>query len=279
MPAHYVDRFARVTNYIYDHLDDELDLARLAEVAALSPYHWHRIYQAMLGESAVATVRRLRLQRAAAELARADRDIDAIAKRAHYSATASFTRAFHDAFGMPPGEFRQKSLDMTITAPSANFANAAFPVTVEHFETVQLAAVDHTGSYLEIGRGFDILFGWLGARGLIGPDTRMVALYHDDPSSVPEAELRSNAAVIVEPGFMAEPPVRLIDLRPGLYAVLKYKGPYVAMKPAYEWLFGRWLPQSGYEPEDAPCFEQYLNSPRDTLPSELLTDICLPLKG
>jgi AraC family transcriptional regulator len=45
-----------------------------------------------------------------------------------------------------------------------------------------------------------------------------------------------------------------------------------------EWLYGSWLPQSGREPGDAPCLEEYLNSPRDTAPTELLSDIYLPLR-
>jgi hypothetical protein len=40
--AAYEARFNRVTAYIYDHLDDDIDLNRLAEIACLSPYHWHR---------------------------------------------------------------------------------------------------------------------------------------------------------------------------------------------------------------------------------------------
>lgn len=58
--AEYGERMDRVTAYVFDHLDDALDLNRLAEVACLSPYHWHRIYHAMRGETIAATVRRLR---------------------------------------------------------------------------------------------------------------------------------------------------------------------------------------------------------------------------
>jgi AraC family transcriptional regulator len=50
------------------------------------------------------------------------------------------------------------------------------------------------------------------------------------------------------------------------------------MRAAYDWLFGQWLPSSGREAADAPIFEDYLDSPRDTLPTELRTDIYLPLK-
>ena len=62
----YGERMERVSAYVFDHLDDDLDLNKLAEVACLSPYHWHRIYHAMRGETIAATVRRLRLHRATA---------------------------------------------------------------------------------------------------------------------------------------------------------------------------------------------------------------------
>jgi AraC family transcriptional regulator len=72
----YETRLARVVAYIHDHLDDALDLNRLPEVACLSPYHWHRIYHAFYGETAAATVRRLRLHRASNELLQGALPID-----------------------------------------------------------------------------------------------------------------------------------------------------------------------------------------------------------
>jgi AraC family transcriptional regulator len=99
--AQYEERLARVTAYIYDHLDDDLDLGKLAEVACLSPYHWHRVYHAVYGESIVEAVKRLRLQRAAAQLAQTSMPIAEIARRSGYGSLPSFTRIFKSAFGMP----------------------------------------------------------------------------------------------------------------------------------------------------------------------------------
>ena len=59
--ALYETRLRRVSAYIHDHLDEELDMARLAEIACMSSYHWHRIYRAIYGETLAATVKRLRL--------------------------------------------------------------------------------------------------------------------------------------------------------------------------------------------------------------------------
>ncbi len=75
MRTNYDERFERVTKHLYDHLDEDIDLARLAEVAVLSPYHRHLVFQAQRGESVVATVRRLRLHRAAPDLAKSARPI------------------------------------------------------------------------------------------------------------------------------------------------------------------------------------------------------------
>lgn len=51
------------------------------------------------------------------------------------------------------------------------------------------------------------------------------------------------------------------------------------MKSAYHWLLGVWLPNSGYEDDDAPIFEANRNSPMVVPSTDLLTEIHLPLKG
>jgi Transcriptional regulator containing an amidase domain and an AraC-type DNA-binding HTH domain len=79
--ARYESRLGRVLDHIYDHLDDPLDIDRLADIACMSPYHWHRIYQAMYGETVATTVRRLRLHRAAGYLANGSMPIAEIAER------------------------------------------------------------------------------------------------------------------------------------------------------------------------------------------------------
>lgn len=61
----YETRLTRVVDYIYDHLEDNIRFDDLAEVACLSPWHWHRVYSSMRGETIAATIRRLRLSRAA----------------------------------------------------------------------------------------------------------------------------------------------------------------------------------------------------------------------
>lgn len=86
--AVYEERLRRVTAYIHDHLDEELDLDRLSEIACFSPHYWHRIYRAVHGETLAATVKRLRLHRAAGDLVRTDLSVETIASRNRLSQPA-----------------------------------------------------------------------------------------------------------------------------------------------------------------------------------------------
>lgn len=274
--AAYVKRLTRVVAHIYEHLDEELDLARLAEVAALSPHHWHRIYHALYGETAAATVKRLRLQRAAAELAQTETAIEAIAARAGYADVPTFARAFMGAYGKPPGAYRAAGPHRRFIDAPVAAATGPYAVSIQVLAPLDLVAMPHRGSYLQIGRSFDLLFGTLGARDLIRPGLRLIGVYHDDPTVVAEAELRAAAGVVAE--GPAEAPLETLRVAGGPYAVLRHQGPYADMKAAYDWLYGAWLVGSGREAADLPVVEEYLNSPQDTAPMDLLSDIFLPLR-
>jgi AraC family transcriptional regulator len=276
--ASYETRLDRVTDYIYEHLEEDLRPDLLAEVACLSSYHWHRIYVAMRGETVSATIRRLRLLRAADRLANSDMPIRTIAERAGYSAVDSFARAFKEAYAKAPADYRASGSHAAFKAAAQAHDAAGFPVAIESLAAVRCASTPHTGSYMQIDRAMGRLFSELAARKIIAPDQKVMAVFFDDPDLAPVDELRSRACSPVAEDLPLSAPLEETILRGGLYARLRYKGPYADMKGAYRWLLGVWLPQSGHEPDDAPVFEAYLNSPRDAAPTELLTDIHLPLK-
>ena len=83
-------------------------LDRLADVAALSRFHFHRVFRAMTGETVAATVRRIRMDRAGVTLCYSDTPDrrDRAALWATPTST-SFTRAFTDTLGQPPGAYRK----------------------------------------------------------------------------------------------------------------------------------------------------------------------------
>ncbi|MBX2807323.1 MAG: AraC family transcriptional regulator [Cellvibrionaceae bacterium] len=96
---HYRQRLLKVMDYIHQNLERDLDVNALAEVAMMSPYHFHRIYREMAKETVNGTVRRLRLQQAAVCLIRDSTPIAAIARHFLYGSVEAFSRAFSQQFG------------------------------------------------------------------------------------------------------------------------------------------------------------------------------------
>jgi len=273
----YEDRIERVIAYVHDHLDDELDLNRLADIACLSAHHWHRVYMAMRGETIAATVKRLRLTRAATDLANSTLSVDAIAKRCGYPNVQSFTRVFKAVYGMPPAMYRRRGTHTHFRPNDTERTTRMYDITITTLQPMRAVTLEHIGPYMEINRAFDRLFGWLASRHLLGPDVRSFAIFYDDVTTVPAAKLRSRAGAVMARGVPVEAPFEQTEIAGGDYALLRHKGPYADMKAAYDWLYGQWLPQSGREPAAIPTIEEYLNSPRDTAPTELRSDIYLPL--
>ena len=276
----YAMRLERVFRWLADHLDDTLDLARLAEVAAMSPYHFHRTYHAMQGETAAETVRRLRLHRAAVELNTGELPVPRIARRAGYGSQEAFTRAFKTAYGVPPARYRASFVPSPTTkrAEDAMDTTTTFQATIRETPALRVAALAHSGDYINIGSTFERLMAMAGGQGLLGPWTRSFGIYYDDPASTPRESLRSDACLTLPDGRMPSGELQVREIRGGRYAVTLHVGPYAELHFPYTWLYGTWLPKSGEETADAPSIEEYLNDARVVPPSELRTEIWLPLR-
>ncbi|HZI80934.1 MAG TPA: AraC family transcriptional regulator [Vicinamibacterales bacterium] len=276
----YAERLERVFRWLAEHLDDTLDLARLAEVACLSPYHFHRVYRAMQGETAADTVRRLRLHRAAVELITGELPIPRVARRAGYGSQEAFTRAFKAAYGVPPARYRA-SFVPTHTAhrqEDAMEATTTYEATITTRPPVRVAALRHDGDYQSIGSTFERLMALAAGQGLLGADTRTFGIYYDDPSATPVSALRADACVVLPEDKTPSGDLHVREIRGGRYATVHYVGPYAELDRPYRWLYGTWLAQSGEEPADAPTVEAYLNDARMVPPSGLETEILLPLR-
>ncbi len=150
-------------------------------------------------------------------------------------------------------------------------------VHIENFNEMNVARVRHIGPYNEIRPCFERLFGWVGS--INARSGRVFTLSYDDPDTVAADSLRSDACVELSTEATPPPGISLDTLAAGRYAVYTHQGPYDGIPKAYKNLFNVWLPQSGEQMDDRPFMEIYQNSPADTAPEDLLTDLCLPLKS
>ncbi len=272
----YAERILRVVDYLAANLDASLDLEQLARVAHFSPFHFHRVYHGLLGETVADTVRRLRLQRAAIDLLDRKLSITRTAVRAGYSSQAAFTGAFRAEYGKPPARYRGAR---RITEHEQNGSETMYQVEIVDVTPIRVGAIEHRGDYQLMSKTFERLMTVAAMTGLIGPDTRTYGIFCDDPAAVPKAELRSTACVSVPADWAPSGDIVESTIPGGRYARIVHTGPYAELKTAYDWLYRSWLPDSDEEPRDLPCVEEYLNDPRQVPAKDLETAEMLPLES
>lgn len=277
MRNNYENRMARVIDYIHDNLAGDLSLDVLADVAAMSRFHWHRVFHALTGETMAQATRRIRLFRASNMLIETDLPMAKISAACGYPNIQSFTRAFRAVLGLTPTEFRKRGVRPVGGPDHSNRNDDMFDVTIKTTPEIRLAALPHTGPYIEIGAGFEKIVGIVAARGIgdqVGP---LTGVYYHDPSCTPSKDLKSLAGVQVSQDFEIIDPLEEFIIPSGASAVLLHRGHYAQLHKAYTYLYAHWLPNSGREARDVPPYEVYLNSPQDTAPDDLQTQIVIPL--
>ncbi|MBL6427289.1 MAG: AraC family transcriptional regulator [Maritimibacter sp.] len=277
MANDYEKRLLRVLDYVYDNLDGDLSLDTLADVAALSRFHFHRVFTAVTGEPVAHFIRRVRLHRAGLELLSSDAPVADVAAKMGYDNARSFSRSFRDAFGRTPSEFRAHAQPVPPLRLGTSGETQMYDVKIEDQPARRLGVIDHRGPYIQIGEAFEKAGSTVMARGL-GPHLgAMLGIYFDDPESGAAEDLRSAAGFEMDETAEIAPPLREVRLEGGKHAILTHTGPYTGLAQAYKYLFGEWLATAGEMPREAPPFELYVNTPMNTAPDDLVTLIGVPL--
>jgi AraC family transcriptional regulator len=291
----YVLAVQRTIDELAAHLDDAVSLTDLADQAGLSPFHFHRVFRGMVGETPLELLRRLRLERAAWQLATTDRAVVEIAFDAGFETHEAFSRAFRDSYGSSPSGYRgrrTRRIDLAASSgvhyspagaapaftPRDSGGNAML-VDVVTQPTLRVAAVPHRGPYSQISEAFGRLGAIAGPAGWFAlPGPAMVAIYHDDPESVAPDDLRSDAGLVV-PGEIDLPQTVVERTLPaGRYARTEHAGPYDRLGDTWARFMGEWLPASGHRIRAGVSYECYKNTPMETPPDALRTDLYVPIE-
>ena len=150
-------------------------------------------------------------------------------------------------------------------------------VAVEERPQLRLASVRHVGSYMRISEAFQRLNDLVTAAGLSNRDTKLVGIYHDDPSTTPEDKLRSDAAITIPAKTKLPTGLSELVIPAGRYAHATHVGPYTGLGDAWGHLRNDWLSKSGERPGSGVSYEVYRNTPMNAEPHELVTDLYFPL--
>ncbi len=315
--AEYVGRINRVLDYIEQNLDSELTLKTLAKVATFSEFHFHRIFKSIVGETLNQFIQRRRAEKAAGMLiGNPNKSITEIALDCGFSGSAVFARIFKENFGISASEFRtdkgminskMRKTDSRINEAKSNFGKELtfisftidsvngnqlwrykmntneVKVEVKYLPDMHVAYLRYIGSYKGNEKLFQGLFEklcmWAGPRGLIRPNlTQFISIYRDDPDITEEEKLRTDICLTVPPDTKVDGEIGKAIIPAGNYGVGYFEINQSEYPQAWATMMGMWLPESGYQCDDRPCFEIYLNDPKTHPEGKHIINICVPVK-
>jgi AraC family transcriptional regulator len=292
-----LDHEARIEEavvYLLANLDAPTDLGQLADRVCLSRFHFHRVFQALLGESLGEMVRRLRLERAAHALTTTAEPVTRIAFDAGYTTLEAFIRAFRTAFGATPSTFRRGFTHhghlptpngLHFDDPRAERLRFVRPrgespmkIEVRESAPLRVACMAYQGPYPMIGAKFGEVAQWRAENDV--PLAPYVGIYYDDPSAVPPDQLRAHAGIVVADDFASnDPRIEIVTLAGGTYAVGTHVGAYDGIGQSWMEMWSQWFPSSGYEVGETPPFEVYVDD-CDVVPiDQARTELFLSVKA
>ena len=274
----YIQRINKVVAYINDHLDESLDLKTLAEVAALSEFHFHRVFKALKGESIGAHISRLRIEAAARLLRYSALSIEDIAFNIGYEAPAALSKAFKNQYGITPTKYRTNKDIYIMKKEIINPDLALKAPKIMELEPKNLIYVALTGEYgtLDYGKAYEQLWAVVKSQKLFTKGIESICVSYDDPKITEASLQRSEVSLAIHKPAHPEGEVSCKTLAGGKYAVFFYQGSYSYLSAVYDAAM-RWVIDSEYEVREEPTFEKYLNDSHRTPEEKLKTEVYIPI--
>lgn len=308
----YLAKVNRVMDYAENNLEGDLSLNKLAQVACLSPFYFHRIFRSLTGQTLNQFIQRIRIEKAATLLLQnKEIPITEIAFQLGFSSSASFARLFKENFEMSASTWRkdgyknskicktrnkirkEKSIKIDYISPikqewriemQNKEKKLEADVKVMDLSALRIAYVRHTGPYKGAEELFASLYEkltrWAAPRGILSrEDIAFYNVYHDNPEITEDEQLRVSVGVSIKNDDKVDGDIGSMDLPGGKYAVARFRIDADQYQEAWDAVCGDWLSQSGYEPDDRPVFERMISSPEDDPEGKHNVEICVPLKS
>jgi AraC family transcriptional regulator len=276
--ATYIQRVNLAIDHIVGHLSLPLRLRDLSRVAMLSPFHFQRVFHALVGSTPADFVRRLRLEKALGLMSRTrSPSLTTIALGCGFSSSSDFSRSFKRRFGVSPSSFDMRAWRQARGAELEAVVDEAtklahverlpprqnpdsFRVRIRDLplRTVAYIRVDKPYQGNGVIKAVQNLVTWAERNRLA--EGQWLGYQWDNPEITLLKDCRYFVAVEAE-RFAPKGEVGRCQFPPMAVAQLAIRGGLDLELRALQWLYGTWLPQSGFVPDDQPCFEAWMGRP------------------
>lgn len=304
--AEYVSRINRVMEYIDNHYYEQINLNMLAEIAHFSPFHFHRVFSMLTGETPIDFFSRIRVEKAAQLLKGArNKSISDIAFYCGFSSMSLFARTFKKYFGMSATAYRKVEQpavlkdgiyyskngqplskknqvyvprnDELCTVKLKQLIIMETNVIVKEIPEMRVIYCRHMGRFNEIHKAYDKLMRFAVPRNLVNSDSHTVTVYNDDPSVTEISKVRQSACLVVDKDVKVEGEIGKLTIAGGKYAVGHFEIKVTEFEEAWNTMCA-WFTESGYEPGEGDFYEYYYCDPENHPEHKFVLDICIPVK-
>jgi AraC family transcriptional regulator len=284
-----MNRIEKALLLIEQQLSGSLDLETLAHESGFSPFHFHRIFSALMNESPQAYVNRQRLERAANYLTKSPAlTMTDVALQTGFSTPSNFARSFRKHFGCTPSEYTRRDRTyiepypwITVQPQQSDIPDFILPdVNIRRMPALRMAYFTSKHGYKPSGvkEVWLRLFNWAGSRGIDYHQQQLIAISYDDPEINPIAKCRYQACLTLPPDFSGDTRANYMVIPEKLCAVCRLSLDPPEFPFAYRAIYRDWLPDSGFIMSNLPPYEIVYNAPDVDPSSKYVFDLCIPVE-
>lgn len=297
--ADYKNRINRVFEFIDENLESDLSLNAVSEIAFFSPFHFHRVFKFVTGETLNEYVTRRRIEKSALDLLHKNITTTGIAHKYGFSDNSSYSRTFKKYFGVSPTVFKKQNPNRHSKIRQLKSKNGQeYPdyekyiciinnlkkwtkmnakIEIRETPELHLAGVTHVGVN-GIENAFEKLMKWAIPKGFLkNPEAKMGRIFYDSFKVTAPDKVRMSIFLTTYEPFETENEINKLMINKGKCIVGRFEITPNEFEKSWTSLF-IWMNENGYKKGIENPFEIYHNDYREHPENKFLVDLHIPIE-
>lgn len=296
--ADYKNRMNQVFEFIDENLESDLSLNAVSEIAFFSPFHFHRIFKLVIGETLNEYVTRRRIEKSASDLLHKNITATEIAHKYGFSDISSYSRAFKKYFRVSPTEFKKQNPNrhskilqleskngqeypdyekyICVINNLKNWIKMNAKIEIIKMPKMDLAYVSSIGPQ-NLENAYGKLMQWAIPKGLMNDQTKMITIYHDSFKITEAHKVRISASVLLNKLVKIDGEIGLTSIQEGKFIVGSFEIGMNEFEKSWTGLY-LWMNENGYKKADREPFEMYHNNFNEHPYRKAIVDFYIPIE-
>jgi AraC family transcriptional regulator len=296
--ADYKNRINRVFEFIDKNLESDLSLNIVSEIAFFSPFHFHRVFKFMTGETLNGYVTRRKIEKSASDLLHKKITATEIAHKYGFSDNSSYSRAFKKYFGISPTEFKKQNPNrhskirqlkskngqeypdyekyICVINNLKNWIKMNAKIEIKEMPKIDLAYVSSIGPH-NLENAYGTLMQWATPKGLMNDQTKMITIYHDSFKVTEASNVRMSASILLDKDVETNGEIGRTSIKAGKFIVGSFEIGLNEFEKSWTGLFV-WMNENGYKKADREPFEIYHNNFNEHPQRKAIVDFYIPIE-